>query len=161
MSTHRINPDAGWADPEALPRGPGGRCLCRECGQEVPPRRRTFCGDACVEQWKMKTDPSFLRSRVWKRDKGRCAGCGLKARDLEKGIALLREVLARQGKSKVYGDIRKALKIQSRHSLWDADHVRPVVDGGGECGLETMQTLCLWCHREKTSDMRRPAASAT
>ena len=99
----------------------------------------------------MKTDPSFLRSRVWKRDKGRCSRCGLKCRELEKGIALLRDVLARQGKSKVYAEIRKALKIQSRHTFWDADHIRAVVDGGGECGLENMQTLCLWCHREKTT----------
>jgi len=151
MSIHRISPDAGWADTAVLPRGSGGRCLCRQCGQEVPPRRRTFCGDACVEQWKLKTDPSFLRRRVWKRDKGLCARCGLKCRDLEKAIDLLRGVLARQGKSKVYGDLRKALKIRSRHSFWDADHIRAVVDGGGECGLENMQTLCLWCHREKTT----------
>ena len=152
MSTHRIHPDAGWVDPADLPRGPGGRCLCRLCGKEVPPRRRTFCGDDCVERWRLKTDPSFLRSRVWKRDKGRCARCGLRCRDLEKGISLLREVLARQGKSRVYGEIRKALKIRFRHSLWDADHIRAVADGGGECGLENMQTLCLWCHREKTAN---------
>ena len=157
MSTNRTNPDAGWADRAALPRGPGGRCLCRECGLEVPKGRRTFCGDACVDRWKLKTDPSFLRSRVWKRDKGRCAGCGLRCKDLEKGLLLLREVLARQGGAKIYASVRKALKIQSRHSLWDADHIRAVAEGGGECGLENMQTLCLWCHRGKTAAMRRPA----
>ena len=155
MSTNRISPDAGWADLDALPRGPGGRRLCRQCGQEVPPRRRTFCGDACVEQWKLKSDPSFLRSRVWKRDKGRCAQCGMNCRELEKGLEQLRKVLAREGLAVVYGSLRKALKIQSRHTLWDADHVRPVVDGGGECGLENMQTLCLWCHRDKTGAMRK------
>ena len=155
MSTHRISPDAGWADLDALPRGPGGRRLCRQCGQEVPPRRRTFCGDACVEQWKLKTDLSFLRSRVWKRDKGRCAQCGMKCKDLEKGLELLRKVLAREGLAVVYGSLRKALKIQSRHTLWDADHIRAVVDGGGECGLDNMQTLCFWCHRDKTAAMRR------
>jgi hypothetical protein len=119
----------------------------------VPPRRRTFCGDACVERWKLKSDPSFLRSRVAKRDRGRCAQCGLRCRDLEKGLRLLRDVLRRQGKSKVYGDLRRALKIESRLTLWDADHIRAVVDGGGECGLDNMQTLCLWCHRQKTAAM--------
>lgn len=151
MSTHRISPDAGRADTAALPRGPQGRCLCRQCGTEVPSGRRTFCGDVCVETWRLKTDPSFLRSRVAKRDRGRCARCGLRCRDLEKGLRLLRDVLRREGQSKVYGDLRKALKIQTRLTLWDADHVRAVVDGGGECGLENMQTLCIWCHREKTA----------
>jgi 5-methylcytosine-specific restriction protein A len=155
MSTNRKSPDAGWADPALLARGPGGRCLCRQCGQEVPKGRRTFCGDACVERWKLKTDPSFLRKRVGKRDRGRCAACGLRCKDLEKGLRLLREILGRQGSSGVYGSVRKALKIQSRNTLWDADHIRAVAEGGGECGLENMQTLCLWCHRDKTAAMRR------
>ena len=103
----------------------------------------------------MKTDPSFLRSRVWKRDKGRCAQCGMKCKDLEKGLELLRKVLAHEGLAVVYGSLRRALKIQSRHTLWDADHIRAVVEGGGECGLENMQTLCLWCHRAKTAAMRK------
>ena len=158
MSTNRVSPEAGWADLDTLPRGPGGRRLCRQCGEEVPARRRTFCGDACVEQWKLKTDPSFLRSRVWKRDKGRCAQCGMRCKDLEKGLELLQKVLAREGLAVVYGSLRKALKIQSRHALWDADHIRAVVEGGGECGLENMQTLCFWCHRDKTAAMNRSAA---
>ena len=33
-----------------------------------------------------------------------------------------------------------------RRSLWDADHIVPVAQGGGECGLENMRTLCLKCH---------------
>jgi len=158
MSTHRISPDAGWVDPAVLPRGPGGRCLCRHCGLEVPKGRRTFCGDGCVNLWKQKTDPSFLRNLVWKRDRGRCAGCGLRCRDLEKSLGLLRQVLGRVGQPKVYGQVRKALKVESRHTFWDADHIRAVVDGGGECGLENMQTLCLWCHRDKTAAMRKVTA---
>lgn len=160
MSTHRISPEAGRIDPATLPRGPEGRGLCRHCGKEVPRRRRTFCGDSCVEEWRLKTDPSFLRHRVGKRDRGRCARCGLRCRDLEKSLALLRQVLSRLGQSKVYGDLRKALKVRSRHSLWDADHIRPVAEGGGECGLDNMQTLCLWCHRDKTALMRRRPALA-
>src|SRR5579862_1875474 len=155
MSTHRIHPEAGWVDPTCLPRGPEGRGLCRHCGREVPKRRRTFCGDLCVERWKMKTDPSFLRNLVWKRDRGRCARCGLKCRDLEKSLSLLRQLLVRLGHSKAVGNLRSLLKIQSRHTFWDADHIRPVAEGGGECGLENMQTLCLWCHRDKTAAMLR------
>jgi hypothetical protein len=74
-------------------------------------------------------------------------------------LDLLRQVLAREGLAVVYGSLRKALKIQSRHTLWDADHIRAVADGGGECGLENMQTLCFWCHRDKTVAMRKRATS--
>jgi hypothetical protein len=111
-----------------------------------------------VEAWRIKTDPAFLRTLVGKRDRGRCSSCGLRCRDLEKSLKLLRQVLARLGQSRVYGSLRKALKVKNRHSLWDADHIRPVVEGGGECGLENMQTLCLWCHRDKTAAGRRASS---
>jgi 5-methylcytosine-specific restriction endonuclease McrA len=42
----------------------------------------------------------------------------------------------------------------NRKSLWDADHVVPVVDGGGECDLSNMRTLCLPCHRKVTAALR-------
>lgn len=160
MSTHRISPGAGWVDPAELPKGAGGRPLCRHCGTEVPKGRRTFCGDACVDRWRVKTDPAYLRSLVGKRDRGRCAVCGLSCREMEKALRLLRQVLSRLGQSRVYGSVRKAMKVKNRHSLWDADHIRAVAEGGGECGLDNMQTLCVWCHREKTAAMRRPSEAS-
>jgi 5-methylcytosine-specific restriction enzyme A len=42
------------------------------------------------------------------------------------------------------------LKRVSRRSLWDADHILPVAEGGGECDLGNLRTLCLICHREQT-----------
>ena len=30
--------------------------------------------------------------------------------------------------------------------LWQADHIIPVAEGGGLCGLENMRTLCTFCH---------------
>ena len=47
--------------------------------------------------------------------------------------------------------------------LWQADHIVPVAEGGGECGLENFRTLCDGCHRRATSDLRarmRLAAAA-
>jgi hypothetical protein len=81
----------------------------------------------------------------------------MKCRDLEKSLSLLRQLLVRLGHPKAVGNLRSLLKIQSRHTFWDADHIRPVAEGGGECGLDNMQTLCLWCHREKTAGMLRGA----
>lgn len=45
--------------------------------------------------------------------------------------------------------------VTARRSLWDADHIRPVAEGGGECDLENLRTLCLMCHREATAELRR------
>lgn len=33
---------------------------------------------------------------------------------------------------------------------WHADHIFPVMFGGGACDLSNMQTLCISCHKEKT-----------
>jgi 5-methylcytosine-specific restriction enzyme A len=41
-----------------------------------------------------------------------------------------------------------------RKSLWDADHILPVTEGGGECDLDNIRTLCLRCHRAVTAQLR-------
>jgi len=42
-----------------------------------------------------------------------------------------------------------------RATFWDADHCVPVVEGGGESGLENYQTLCQPCHKAKTAAQRK------
>ena len=37
---------------------------------------------------------------------------------------------------------------------WEADHIIPVSQGGGACGLDNYQTLCPDCHKEKTKNQR-------
>jgi 5-methylcytosine-specific restriction endonuclease McrA len=46
------------------------------------------------------------------------------------------------------------LRERSRKSLWDADHIVPVAEGGGQCDLSNMRTLCLRCHGEATAALR-------
>ena len=77
MSTNRVSPHAGRVDARLLPRGPNGRALCRTCGTEVPKDRRTFCGDACADDWAVRNSPSLMRQRVFQRDRGVCALCGI------------------------------------------------------------------------------------
>ncbi len=38
-------------------------------------------------------------------------------------------------------------------ALWQADHVVPVSEGGGLCGLDNMRTLCVLCHGEQTAQL--------
>jgi 5-methylcytosine-specific restriction enzyme A len=138
----------GFADRSTLETGPNGRPLCRWCSLEVPPRRFTFCSDWCVHEWKLRTDPGYVREKVFERDRGVCAGCGVDARaafiDLKRARAAHRlRLLERWG-----------LKRLNRKTLWDADHIVPVIEGGGECDLANIRTLCLICHRQETAKLR-------
>jgi len=144
----------GWADRNQLPKGPNGRNLCRWCNLEVPPGRRvTFCSDWCVEEWRLRTDPGYLRHKVFERDKGVCAVCQT---DCEAAwLALKRS----RGAARVRLQLDWGLKGRSRKSLWDADHIVPVVEGGGECDLENLRTLCVKCHRAATAELRKRRAA--
>ncbi len=35
--------------------------------------------------------------------------------------------------------------------LWEADHIIPVIEGGGGCTPDGYRTLCLKCHRAETA----------
>ena len=147
----RILPEAGRLHRRADPRrGPNGLPLCRWCDLEIlAKRRRTFCSDFCVHQWRLRSDPGYLRDQVFARDRGRCALC--QADTLAIFAALKRaRGIAREEGLRIYG----MRSIKSRRSLWDADHIVPVAEGGGQCDLDNLRTLCLLCHREQTAGLR-------
>jgi len=194
MSTNRVSPDAGWVhDVKRLPCGPNGRALCRQCRQEVPKGRRTFCGDACVHAWKIRTSPPYARTCVEKRDHGICASCGLDTKRLLGWLRMLAHLAHRVtvwgwSKSGRWNSARrrrfvavyraaaeflldcgfgtKWARAQVRGNrimdvtsiighAWEADHIVPVVEGGGEVGLEGYRTLCIPCHKRETRALRR------
>ncbi len=140
MSTRRVKP-GGWV-AERL------RGLCRLCGVQVPKGRFTFCGEACVHEWKLRTDPGYLRAQVFERDRGVCAHCGTDTEAMRRDKRKL-DYRARRQFEKDWGP---------RRHLWDADHIVPVAEGGGECDLSNMRTLCLRCHREVTAELRKRLA---
>src|SRR5271169_3703335 len=147
MTTSRTM-QGGFADRAALRRGDAGRALCRWCNLEVPAGRFTFCSEWCVHEWKLRTDPGYLRDKVFARDRGVCASCGVDTvalrRDMRKLDFAARRQFLKQWK----------LREGSRKSLWDADHIVPVAEGGGQCDLSNMRTLCLMCHGEVTAALR-------
>ncbi len=44
-------------------------------------------------------------------------------------------------------------------TLWEMDHIVPVVEGGGGCGLENLRTLCLCCHKRATRELAAKRAA--
>jgi 5-methylcytosine-specific restriction enzyme A len=115
---------------------------------EVPRGRFTFCSHYCVHEWKLRTQPAYLREQVFERDGGICARCGVDT------IAASRQLRYSRGARRAALLAHWGLKRRTRKSLWDADHILPVSEGGGECDLDNIRTLCLRCHRQATMDLR-------
>ena len=159
-----------WGVPD---RDEHGRPVCRGCAAPVPKGRRTFCSDGCVDEWKIRTSGAAAAAATFKRDHGVCAACGTDTLWLSEAI----RHLARVDRPLAFGIVRamgyvprstiRFLAEQRRRqeregrnigvqweplptSWWEADHIVPVVEGGGQCGLDNLRTLCVPCHRAET-----------
>jgi 5-methylcytosine-specific restriction endonuclease McrA len=141
----------GWADPKQLPLGPSGRPLCRKCSGEIAKGsgRRTFCSEACVVEWKIRTQPEFAAERVHARDKGVCVTC---ARDCDSLFRKIR-VTKKARRPRRMAELGLPAYLSRRRRYWEVDHITPVVEGGGSCGLENLRTLCWECHRKVTREL--------
>ena len=136
-------------------RGANGRGLCRWCRTEVSGRRRTFCSDVCVHEWRLRSSVSYLRDCVFARDKGICALCGIDT------VKLRRRVLRLPFGQRML-EMQAMSILKGRKSWWEADHITPVVEGG-DSNLANVRTLCTICHRGVTTELRlrRKNASRT
>jgi 5-methylcytosine-specific restriction endonuclease McrA len=89
-----------------------------------------------VHAWRILTDPGYVREVVFKRDGGICAKC----------------------ETSTCADLDLKLKPwrgwRGSGHRWHADHIVPVVEGGGECDLENYRTLCVTCHKQETAALR-------
>jgi 5-methylcytosine-specific restriction protein A len=154
-TARRIN--GVWSTPR--PFGPNGEKLCYNCGGLLPKGKPYNCSRKCSESWRMKTSPSHVRFVLRNRDHGVCALCGLDT------IALKKEYndLRRDGfseHSQIRDEFRKAHGIpagRASSDWWDADHIVPVIEGGGACGPENYRTLCIPCHQQVTRELHSRA----
>jgi len=141
---------------------------CRGCGSVVPAGRRTWCSDACVAENLVKLSPGEARAQVFKRDAGVCSQCGF---DTEQAKRIFDRLSGKDGFA-VYQN-RDVLLFLLNHwrprklpysstsdvlrlpHLWEADHIVPVVEGGGSCSLDGLRTLCVRCHYARPKARKR------
>ena len=145
MSKYRTTRDAYKDDPDrfALKKGPNGRNLCRFRQTEVTPPRRTFCSGEKTRYSRRKINGVWTKV-VYRQGTGCvhewCLRSSTKyARDavFDRDQGVCAECGARH----------------NRRGAWQADHIVPVVFGGGECGLDGFRSLCTGCHRKETNKL--------
>lgn len=169
----------GRIDVDQMQKGPNGNPLCRWCFTETSGKRKTFCSNSCLHEHRIRADGTYLRKCVFKRDKGVCASCRRDTTKIKAQIIqAIKGVKLTWKRMKAIGDpifkrhryppmpdekpknLKRLKKYFRRNGLyWDADHIQRVVEGGGSCGLDNVQTLCKICHKRKTRRERRRQAS--
>lgn len=160
---------AGWVNYKKHPRGPNGRGLCRMCGVEVPKGRRTFCGEDCVEEYRMRNDTRHQANVIAKRDRGTCQICGTDTNEIKKQYLTenreCKSLTSDVERRRCYQELDQRYKdagwnVWARR-WWDVDHVLPVVEGGGpddwgeEPYIKNLRTLCHPCHKKETAKLRK------
>jgi 5-methylcytosine-specific restriction protein A len=137
-----------WVPENQLSKGPNGDNLCRYCGKETPRKRMTFCSEKCVHEWRIRSEPSYARQYIFERDKGVCAICGWDTEATRRKTSQL-DILRQWAVMQWLG-----IPPNRTKSWWDADHIVPVVDGGGGCGLDGYRTLCIPCHKKVSAELK-------
>ena len=121
-----------------------------------------FCTGDCRAAFFLKRNSSTLRRQVGAMDECICQGCGL---DCARVIAALKSAPTTEDRIEALDRFprwkARLSKAQTNYLLrvepfadgyvWNADHRVAVSEGGGACGLENLQSLCVACHSEKTS----------
>ena len=139
-------------DAKLLPKDENGLTCCRWCGKGVKPPKRTMCSPECVHELKLRISGRYLRDCVYKRDKGICAICKIDTKEIaKKAITLEGDELVNYLNENKISLNRKIWVKKHGGGLWDADHIIPVKEGGGVCGLDNMRTLCIKCHKNETA----------
>ena len=157
--------------------------VCRWCGLDVKrlsKARRTFCSDACVHEFSIRSSSSYIRQYIAKRDKYKCQICGLDCKGFLRKLwtyvnerVLAGKKVATSPKPGSWQEMKLAFEMEffqshnmewvntaNRSTFYDIDHIVPVVEGGHQCGEENLRTLCLSCHRKETKELRKRLSKA-
>lgn len=155
---------------------------CTWCGGAVPKGARSWCRPVCVDEWTIRNQPAAARAAVLARDRGICASCGAdcaartaKLRALQGAVKATLSQFHRPTEPAAsafsagcltLAGCRRAVPLDRYYvgapipPTWEADHIVPVCEGGGFCGLDNYRTLCVFCHRRETAALAARRAQA-
>ncbi len=141
MAERYIDPDDPVFAPEA------GKCS--NCRGDLPPRKRRWCSNRCRIDAGVKI--GLVRPHVFRRDRGVCANCGCDTARLDRVMFRAATSLGQDWPFWLARDkarsVLEEIGFTAAHPLWEADHIVPVSEGGGCCGLDGYRTLCVPCHK--------------
>ena len=144
---------------------------CAWCAENLPSTslargvQATYCSQKCVDEGRLKRGGMFSSSRVREQifalEGGVCCRCRRNAHALYTRLFGLQpserlNVLAHAnwGLPKSSTALERLLQHPTEGDFWQADHIVPVIEGGGGCDLGNLQTLCTPCHRIETGKLR-------
>ncbi|XP_034673278.1 DNA annealing helicase and endonuclease ZRANB3 isoform X2 [Vitis riparia] len=117
-----------------------------------------FCSLGCYEEYRIRTSNRSLRQELFQIEHGICTSCQLDCHKLVQYIKPLSLTGRREYIEKVAPRLAvrknlldKLVNEPTEGNAWHADHIVPVYQGGGECRLENMRTLCVACHSDVTA----------
>ncbi|EAN79681.1 SNF2 DNA repair protein, putative [Trypanosoma equiperdum] len=119
---------------------------------------RMFCSGACRGVFFIKRSSSAARRGVQEVDKGICSVCQV---DCELLYSLAVAATSRSEREDILDRLHPQLRQHpvlfnrivehpTPGSIWNADHILAVSQGGGSSDLDNLQTLCVACHADKT-----------
>jgi hypothetical protein len=141
---------------------------CAWCSSNLTQAQRiakaVYCSQDCAETGRLRRGgwaSSAIRSAMFALEAGVCQKCNINAHAFYEQIMALEpaERLNRYqsakwrlpASNKAYHGM---LKDPKEGDFWQVDHKVAVAEGGGNCGLENLRTLCVPCHREETEKLR-------
>jgi 5-methylcytosine-specific restriction endonuclease McrA len=153
--------EVGMASKSDMAVLDGRRCAyCAgslSAASSVPGVASTYCSQDCVEQGRLKRGGMYsstnVRSQVYALEGGVCRLCNIDAQALFTRISALEPAERLNALCNANWRLPKSAKAVERLLLcpkkgdfWQADHILAVAEGGGDCGLENLRTLCVPCH---------------
>lgn len=139
------------ADYQSEMDSASGLPKCRFCKQLVFPPRRTWCSPKCIHEFNIRSNPAYARAAVEKRDHGICVQCETDTHRLQTDLRRLETSDPAEFVRLLNEHDVTVKQFKELHSFWEMDHILEVAEGGGACGLENLQTLCLKCHHRKSA----------
>jgi len=128
----------------------GAPGACEWCGSQST-QGSAFCSPACEEKARVRSSMTAARNQIFAIEHGVCQVCGLDAHALYERVKALSPPERHQDLLRAGVKERKAMLENPQEGMfWQVDHIKPVAEGGGECDITNLRTLCTMCHAKET-----------